>query len=84
MDTLNWAILLSDPMFLAAQFEHLTEQSSASTDPNEFDKLISQGRTAISQDNSEELRRINGDLFDLIATPAGGGDDVAALAGLRR
>lgn len=84
MDTLNWAILLSDPMFLAAQFEHLTEQRSASTDPNEFDRLISQGRTAISQDNLEELRRTNGDLFDLIATPAGGGDDVAALAGLRR
>ncbi|WP_128082351.1 hypothetical protein [Sphingomonas sp. Ant20] len=84
MDTLNWAILLSDPTFLAAQFEHLAEQRSASTDPSAFDKLILQGRSAVSQANPEELRRVNGELFDLIAAPAGGGDDVAALAGLRR
>ena len=84
MDTLNWAILLSDPTFLAAQFEHLAGQRSASTDPSAFDRLISQGRSAVSQGNPEDLRRINGELFDLIATPAGGGDDVAALAGLRR
>ena len=38
----------------------------------------------VPQGNAEDLRLVNGELFDLIATPAGGGDDVAALAGLRR
>ncbi len=64
--SLEWGILMRTPDFLKGMFAHLMEQRASMNDQIQVSQLIDNGKRAVARDDIEELRLINGRLWDLM------------------
>ncbi|ARV17814.1 Chaperone protein DnaK [Curvibacter sp. AEP1-3] len=79
---LEWQILMRTPDFLKAMFQHLLERRTSMNDQIQASQLIDSGRRAVAQDDIDELRKINGRLWDLMPATVKASDDMRAFTGI--
>ncbi len=83
LKSINSQILREIPEFIVGQFEYLATRKHTTVDVALHEKYVVRGKAAISTGDIEDLREVIFDIYQNLAEPAGAGDDIAALAGLR-
>lgn len=83
LKSINALILREIPEFVVGQFEYLETRKHTAVDAELHEKYVVRGKAAISTGDIADLREVIFDIYQNLAEPAGAGDDVAALAGLR-
>jgi molecular chaperone DnaK len=69
LETLRFQILGRTPQFLVGMFEHLVGRRTAMNDQMQAKNIIESGRRYIDAEDWENLRTINGRLWDLLPQP---------------
>ena len=83
LKSINGLVLREIPEFVVGQFEYLAIRKHTAVDAALHEKYVVRGKAAISTGDIADLREVIFDIYQNLAEPAGAGDDVAALAGLR-
>lgn len=79
---LEWQILMRTPDFLKAMFQHLMDRRTSMNDQIQASQLIDSGKRAVARDDIDELRTINGRLWDLMPSTVKASDDMRAFTGI--
>ena len=79
---LEWGILMRTPDFLNAMFSHLVERRASMNDQIQASQLIESGKRASAREDVEELRQINGRLWDLMPAKEQASDEMRAYTGI--
>ena len=79
---LEWGILMRTPDFLNAMFSHLVERRASLNDQIQASQLIESGKRAVAREDVEELRQINGRLWDLMPAKEQASDEMRAYTGI--
>ena len=79
---LEWGILMRTPDFLNATFSHLVERRASMNDQIQASQLIESGKRAAAREDVEELRQINGRLWDLMPAKEQASDEMRAYTGI--
>lgn len=79
---LEWGILMRTPDFLNAMFSHLVERRASMNDQIQASQLIESGKRAAAREDVEELRQINGRLWDLMPAQEQASDEMRAYTGI--
>ena len=69
LNSLRFQILARTPQFLVGMFEHLVARRTAMNDQIQAKNLIDAGRRYVSSEDWDNLRTINGRLWDLLPQP---------------
>ena len=78
LDRLEWGILMRTPDFLNSMFAHLVERRASMNDQIQASQLIESGKRSATREDLEELRLINGRLWDLMPTEEQASDEMRA------
>lgn len=78
----RWAILMRTPDFLTGMFQHLVEKRPAMNDQIQATQLVDSGKRAISKEDWDELRVINGRLWSLVPAEEQSAEDMRMFTGL--
>lgn len=79
---LEWGILMRTPDFLNAMFAHFVERRASMNDQIQASQLIDSGKRAAAREDVEELRLINGRLWDLMPAKEQASDEMRAYTGI--
>ena len=82
LDSINTRILVRLPDFLVGMFEHLVENRPSLNDQLQANELIDAGRRYISSQDWDDLRQINGRLWDLMPSDVKDSDDMRLYTGI--
>jgi molecular chaperone DnaK len=82
LERVRWQILVRTPGFLIGMFEHLVERRAAMNDQVQGKQLIEGGRLAISREAWDDLRQINGRLWDLMPAEEQASEEMRAYTGI--
>ena len=82
LERVRWAILMRMPDFLSGMFEHLVGSRSAMNDQIQAKQLIEAGRNHISNQDWDDLKQVNGRLWDLMPSDAREADDMRLYTGI--
>ena len=66
LNQIRWQILARTPDFLTGMYGHLVERRASMNDQFQANTLIEQGKLCVRSGDWEELRKINGRLWDLM------------------
>lgn len=69
LNSLRFQILARTPQFLVGMFEHLVDRRTAMNDQLQAKSLIDAGRRYASSEDWDNLRTVNGRLWDLLPQP---------------
>jgi molecular chaperone DnaK len=70
------------PEFLVEMFEHLVRNRASMNDQVQAKQLIEVGRTHISSQAWDDLKQVNGRLWDLMPSDARESDDMRLYTGI--
>ena len=79
---LEFGILMRTPDFLNAMFVHLVDRRASMNDQIQASQLIDSGKRAAARGDIEELRLINGRLWDLMPAREQASDEMRAYTGI--
>ncbi len=79
---LEWAILMRTLDFLNGMFSHLVERRASMNDQIQASQLIDSGRRAAANEDVEELRLINGRLWNLMPEKEQDSDEMRVYTGI--
>lgn len=82
LERIRWAILMRTPDFLAGMFSHLVESRASMNDQVQAKQLIEAGRKHISNQDWDDLKQVNGRLWDLMPNDARESDDMRLYTGI--
>lgn len=82
LETIRWRILMRMPNFLVGIFEHLVENRTSMNDQLQAKQLIEAGRKHISTQAWDDLRQINGRLWDLMPESARESEEMRLYTGI--
>ena len=82
LEGLRFRILARMPDFLISMFEHLVEKRASMNDQMQANQLIDAGRREISSESWDDLRQINGRLWDLMPNDVQDADDLRLYTGI--
>ena len=82
LNSINMRILVRLPDFLVSMFEHLVENRPSLNDQLQANELIDSGRRYISSQDWDDLRQINGRLWDLMPNDVKDSDDMRLYTGI--
>ncbi len=82
IERLRFAILLRMPEFLIGMFEHLARSSHSMNDQLQAKQLIEAGKGHIATQDWEDLRKVNGRLWDLMPSESRDTDDMRVYTGI--
>lgn len=79
---LRWGVWMRQPEFLIGMFEHLIERRASMNDQVQAKQLIEVGRRHVSLESWDDLRLVNGRLWDLMPDEAREADDMRVYTGI--
>ena len=82
LSNINMRILVRLPGFLKGMFEHLLEKRASLNDQLQANELIDSGRRYILSEDWDDLRQINGRLWDLMPSDEQRSDDMKLYTGV--
>lgn len=82
LSRLEWGILLRTPSFLIGMFNHLAERRASMNDQIQASQLIESGKRAAAREDIDELRQINGRLWDLMPAKEQASEEMRAFTGI--
>ena len=82
LDRVRWQILFRTPDFLTGMFEHLVDKRASMNDQVQSKQLIEGGKRAIANDAWDELRQINGRLWDLMPADEQASEEMRVYTGI--
>lgn len=78
----RFAILMRMPDFLIGMFEHLMQSSHSMNDQLQAKQLIEAGKRHVAAQDWEDLKKVNGRLWDLMPGDARESDDMRLYTGI--
>jgi molecular chaperone DnaK len=82
IERIRWNILMRTPKFLVGMFEHLVEHRTSMNDQLQAKQLIEAGRHHVSAETWDDLKQINGRLWDLMPDEVREADDMRLYTGI--
>lgn len=82
LEGLRFRILTRMPTFLVSMFEHLVEKRASMNDQMQANQLIDAGRREIESQAWDDLRQINGRLWELMPNDVQDADDMRLYTGI--
>ncbi len=82
LESVRWSILMRMPDFLVGMFEHLVGSRASMNDQVQAKQLIEAGRNHISNQDWDDLKQVNGRLWDLMPSDAREADDMRLYTGI--
>jgi len=82
LDRLRWQILMRTPDFLVGMFEHLVASRASMNDQVQAKQFIEAGRNHISNQDWDDLKQVNGRLWDLMPSDAREAEDMRLYTGI--
>ena len=82
LERVRWNILMRMPDFLVEMFEHLVRNRASMNDQVQAKQLIEVGRNHISNQAWDDLKQVNGRLWDLMPSDARESDDMRSYTGI--
>lgn len=82
LERIRFQILSRTPEFLRAMFTHLVQRRASMNDQIQASQLIDNGKRAIERDDIENLRTINGRLWDLMPASEQSSDEMRSYTGI--
>ena len=82
IERIRFAILMRMPDFLIGMFEHLMQTSHSMNDQLQAKQLIEAGKRHIAAQDWEDLKKVNGRLWDLMPADARESDDMRLYTGI--
>jgi molecular chaperone DnaK len=82
LEGLRFRILSRMPDFLVGMFEHLVEKRASMNDQMQANQLIDAGRREIASQSWDDLRQINGRLWELMPNDVQDADDMRLYTGI--
>ena len=82
LERIRWPILMRIPDFLAGMFEHLTERRAAMNDQVQAKQLFENGKRHIELGAWEDLRQVNGRLWELLPNDERETEDMRLYTGI--
>lgn len=82
LERVRWNILMRTPDFLVGMFEHLVGSRTSMNDQVQAKQLIEAGRNHISNQDWDDLKQVNGRLWDLMPSDARESDDFRFYTGI--
>lgn len=82
LERVRWNILMRMPDFLVEMFEHLIRNRASMNDQVQAKQLIEVGRNHISNQAWDDLKQVNGRLWDLMPSDARESDDMRSYTGI--
>jgi molecular chaperone DnaK len=82
LERLRYRILNRMPEFLVGAFEHLVEKRASMNDQMQANQLIDAGRREIVAQSWDDLRQINGRLWELMPNDVQDADDMRLYTGI--
>ena len=82
LERIRWPILMRIPDFLAGMFEHLTERRAAMNDQVQAKQLFENGKRHIESGAWEDLRQVNGRLWELLPNDERETEDMRLYTGI--
>lgn len=82
LEGLHFTILSRMPGFLVGMFEHLVEKRASMNDQMQANQLIDAGRREIASQSWDDLRQINGRLWELMPNEVQVADDMRLYTGI--
>jgi molecular chaperone DnaK len=82
LERIRWAILMRTPSYLVDVFEHLVENRASMNDQVQAKQLIEVARKHISSQDWDDLRQVNGRLWDLMPSAARESEDMRLYTGI--
>lgn len=82
MERIRWRVWMRMPDFLVSMFEHLMEKRPSMNDQLQANQLIEAGRAHISKHAWDDLRQVNGRLWDLMPNEVREADDMRLYTGI--
>jgi molecular chaperone DnaK len=82
LNSLRFQILGRTPQFLVGMFEHLVERRTAMNDQIQAKNLIDSGRRYAATEDWDNLRIVNGRLWDLLPQPEQQSEDFKHFTGI--
>ncbi len=79
---IRWPILMRTPNFLIGMFEHLTERRTSMNDQVQAKQLFENGKRHILNEAWDDLKQVNGRLWDLLPDTAREDDDMRLYTGI--
>jgi len=81
-ERIRFAILMRMPDFLIGMFEHLSQTSHSMNDQLQAKQLIEAGKRHIATQDWEDLKKVNGRLWDLMPEDARESEDMRVYTGI--
>jgi molecular chaperone DnaK len=82
LENLRYTILYRMPAFLTGMFENLVDKRASMNDQMQANQLIDAGRRDIAAESWDNLRQINGRLWDLMPNDVQASDDMRLYTGI--
>lgn len=82
IERIRYAVLMRMPDFLVGMFEHLMQSSHSMNDQLQAKQLIEAGKRHISAQDWDDLKKVNGRLWDLMPDDARESDDMRLYTGI--
>jgi molecular chaperone DnaK len=82
LNRIKFQILIRTPEFLIDMFSHLVERRTSMNDQLQVKQLIEQGKAHLSNQSWDDLRQVNGRLWDLVPDEERGSDDLRLYTGI--
>ena len=82
MEGIRFAVLMRMPDFLIGMFGHLTQNSHSMNDHLQAKQLIEAGKCHINAEDWDNLKKVNGRLWDLMPDDARESDDMRLYTGI--
>lgn len=82
IDRIRYAVLMRMPDFLVGMFEHLMQNSHSMNDQLQAKQLIEAGKRHIGAQDWDDLKKVNGRLWDLMPDDARESDDMRLYTGI--
>jgi molecular chaperone DnaK len=82
VEQIRWAILLRTPDFLVGMFKHLVEKRASMNDQIQAKNLIENGKRHITEESWDDLRQVNGRLWDLMPATEKESEELRPFTGI--
>lgn len=82
LEGIRWRILMRMPDFLVGMFEHLVERRASMNDQVQAKQIIEAGRRHIASQAWDDLKQVNGRLWDLMPEDVRETDDMRLYTGI--
>lgn len=82
LNRIKFQILIRTPEFLIGMYENLVERRTSMNDQLQVKQLIEQGKIHISNQSWDDLRQVNGRLWDLVPDEERASEDLRLYTGI--